>query len=69
MNKPGKEHWEVVQWNLRYLRGITSHALCFGGSDIVLQGYGVSYMDGDENNSRSTIGHVFTTGGTIVSWI
>ena len=39
MNNPGKEHWKAVQWILRYLRGTTSHALCFGGSDIVLQGY------------------------------
>ena len=33
MNNPGKEHWKAVQWILRYLRGTTSHALCFGGSD------------------------------------
>ena len=33
MNNPGKEHWEAVKWILRYLRGTTTHALCFGGSD------------------------------------
>ena len=33
MNNPGKENWKVVQWILRYLRGTTSHALCFGGLD------------------------------------
>jgi hypothetical protein len=32
MNNPSKEHWEVVKWILRYLRGTTNHALCFGGS-------------------------------------
>ena len=69
MNKPGKEHWEAVQWNLRYLRGITSHALCFGGSDIVLQGYVDADMDGDKDSRRRTTGYVFTVGGTIVSWI
>jgi hypothetical protein len=31
MNNPGKEHWEAVKWILRYLRGTTTHALCFGG--------------------------------------
>jgi hypothetical protein len=36
MNNPGKEHWEVVKWILRYLRGIATHALCFGGSDTFL---------------------------------
>ena len=39
MNNLGKEHWKVVQWILRYLRGTTSHALCFGGSDTFLHGY------------------------------
>ena len=38
MNNPGKEHWMEVKWILRYLRGTTSHALCFGGSSTVLQG-------------------------------
>ena len=36
MNNPSKEHWKEVQWILRYLIGTTSHALCFGGSGIVI---------------------------------
>ena len=36
MNNPGKEHWMVVKWILKYLRGITNQALCFGGSNIDL---------------------------------
>ena len=32
----GKEHWMAVKWILKYLRGTTSHALCFGGSSTVL---------------------------------
>eukprot|EP00253_Pinus_taeda_P031115 PITA_31115 len=39
MNNPGKEHWMVVKWILRYLRGTTNQALGFGGSNISLQGY------------------------------
>ena len=69
MNNLGKEHWMEVQWVLKYLRGTTSHALCFGGSDTVLQGYVDEDMDGDKDNRRSTIGYVFTVGGTRVSWI
>jgi hypothetical protein len=36
MNNPGKEHCEAVKWILRYLRGTSTHALCFGGSNTVL---------------------------------
>jgi hypothetical protein len=51
------------------LRGTTSHALCFGGSDTFLQGYVDSYMVGDKDSRRSTTGYVFTIVGTSVSWI
>jgi hypothetical protein len=33
MNNPSKEHWEAVKSILRYLRGTSTHALCFGGSN------------------------------------
>ena len=59
----------AVKWILRYLRGTTSHALCFGGSSIVLQGYVDSNMAGEKDSRRSTTGYVFTMGGTTVSWI
>ena len=48
MNNLGKENWKVVQWILRYFRGTTSHALCFGGLDTVLQGYVDADMAGDK---------------------
>ena len=69
MNNLGKEHWKIVQWILRYLRGATSHALCFGGSDTILQGYVDADMAGDKDSKRSIVGYVFTVGGTTVSWI
>ena len=69
MNNPGKEHWMAVHWILRYLRGTTSHALCFGGSNIVLQGYVDADMAGDKDSGRSTTEYVFTKGGIVVSWI
>jgi hypothetical protein len=36
MNNPSKEHREVVKWIHKCLIGISTHALCFGGSEIVL---------------------------------
>jgi hypothetical protein len=58
-----------VKWILRYLKGTATHALCFGGSNIVLHGYVDSDMESDKDSRRSTIGYVFTVGGTTVSWI
>ena len=69
MNNPGKEHWMVVKWILRYLRGSTAQGLCFGGSNIVLRGYVDSDMAGDKDSRRSTTWYVFIVGGTTVSWI
>jgi hypothetical protein len=51
------------------LRGTTTHALCFGGSDTFLQGYVDSDMAGDKDSRRSTTGYAFTIGGTTISWI
>ena len=52
MRNLGKEHCDEVKWILRYLRGTATHALCFGGSDTVLQGYVDSYMEGDKDSRR-----------------
>jgi len=68
MNNPGKEHWMAVKWILRYLRGTTNQALCFGGSNITLQGYVDADMVGDRDNRRSTTGYVIIVGGTTVNW-
>jgi hypothetical protein len=69
MNNPSKEHWEEVKWIFKHLRGTTTHALCFGGSNIVLQGYVDSNMAGDKDSRRRTTGYFFTIGGLEVSWI
>ena len=58
MNILGKEHCMVVTWILKYLRGTKNQALCFGGSNIALQGYVDVDMAGDRDNRRSTIGYV-----------
>jgi hypothetical protein len=69
MNNPGKEHWEAVKWILRYLRGIATQALCFGGSNIILQGYVDLDMAGDKDSKRITTWYFFIVGGIVVSWV
>jgi len=68
MAKPGKEHWKVVQWIFRYLRGTTNACLKFDRTDKGLTGYVDSYFDADLDKRRSLTGYVFTIGGCAVSW-
>ena len=69
MNNPGKEHWMAVKWILKYLKGTTNQALCFGGSNVSLQGYVDVDIAGDRDNRRRTTRYVFTVGGTTISWV
>jgi hypothetical protein len=69
INNLGKEHWEAVKWIFGCLIDTSTHAICFGGSNIVLQVYVDSDITGDKDSRRSTTGYVFTVGGTTVSWI
>jgi ATP-binding cassette subfamily B (MDR/TAP) protein 1 len=69
MSHPGIEHWNAVKWILRYLRGTSNKCLHFGGSSTTVHGYVDSDLAGDIDTRWSTIGYVFTVGGTTVSWI
>ena len=62
MSHPRLEHWNVVKWILRYLRGTSSKYLHFGGYTITLEGYVDSELVGDIDTRWSTIGYVFTIG-------
>ena len=68
MKNIGKEHWMVLKWILRYLRGTTNQELCPGGSKIALQEYVYAYMVGERDNRRNTTRYMFTIGGTNVNW-
>jgi hypothetical protein len=40
LSNPGKMHWNVVKWILRYLKGIINHCIYFGGtSNPVFEAY------------------------------
>ena len=51
------------------MRGTSTHALCFGVLDTILQGYVDSYMEGDKDSRMRTTGYVFIVGRTTISWI
>ena len=39
LSDPGKEHWAVVKWILRYLQGTSKMSLCFGKGEPILDGF------------------------------
>ncbi|GJX66452.1 retrovirus-related pol polyprotein from transposon TNT 1-94 [Tanacetum coccineum] len=47
MAEPGREHWEAVKRILRYIKGTSDVALCFGDSDLIVKGYVDSDYAGD----------------------
>ncbi|KAG8500580.1 hypothetical protein CXB51_002706 [Gossypium anomalum] len=68
MVNPSKEHWKVVQWILRYLRGTTDVCLQFGRTRDGVIGYVDADFAGDLDRRRSLTGYVFTIGGCAISW-
>jgi hypothetical protein len=54
---PEKQHWKVIKWILRYLKGTSHCFLCFGNNDFVLGGYTYADMVGDVDTRNSTIGY------------
>ncbi|GKD76280.1 hypothetical protein Tco_1334562 [Tanacetum coccineum] len=69
MAEPGREHWEAVKRILRYIKGTSDVALCFGDSYLIVTGYVDSDYAGDLDGSKSTTGYVFTLFGGTVSWV
>jgi len=68
LSNPGIEHWKVVKWILRYLRGTSNLKLCFGIRKPVLCGYTDSDMAGDVNSRKSTSSYLITFAGRAVAW-
>jgi len=69
MANPGGEHCSSVKRILRYIKGTSNVALCFGGSGFVVMAYVDSDFAGDIDKRRSTTGYVFTLAGGAVSWL
>nr|GEV43839.1 retrovirus-related Pol polyprotein from transposon TNT 1-94 [Tanacetum cinerariifolium] len=69
MAEPGRQHWKAVKRILRYIKGTSDVALCFGDSDLIVKRYVDSDYAGDLDESKSTTGYVFTLFGRTVSWV
>ena len=74
MSTPGKEHWTVVKWVFRYLRGTSDYGLCYQGRlglDRVLDICGFVDADWvtDLDQRRSTSGYMFNLFGGVFSWM
>lgn len=69
MANPGREHWNTVKRILRYIKGTSNVALCYGGSELTVRGYVDSDFAGDLDKSKSTTGYVYTLAGGAVSWM
>ncbi|RVW42665.1 Retrovirus-related Pol polyprotein from transposon TNT 1-94 [Vitis vinifera] len=68
LSNPGKEHWVVVKWILKYLRSTPKTCLCFGTNKLVLVGCIDAYMVEDVDSKKSTSSYLITFSGGAVSW-
>jgi hypothetical protein len=66
MHNPGKEHWNAVKWNLRYLKGTSHFGLLFDKNSVkeigvmgFVEGFVDSGFGGDLDKRRSISGYVF----------
>ncbi|KAE8687107.1 cytochrome P450 71A9-like [Hibiscus syriacus] len=59
MANPGKEHWNTVKRILRYIKGTPNVALCYGGSNLLINRYVDSDYAEDLDKNKSTTRYVF----------
>lgn len=64
----GKEHWIVVKWILRYLRGTFTLCLCYGNVKPELSGYSDADYAGDVDSRKFTSGFIIIFARGAISW-
>jgi len=67
MSCPTIEHWNAVGRVLRYIKGTVDYALVLGGN-LELVCYTDSAHGDDKDTGRSTGGHLFFLGNTVLVW-
>ncbi|KAE8703963.1 hypothetical protein F3Y22_tig00110462pilonHSYRG00425 [Hibiscus syriacus] len=60
MVNPGKEHWNTVKRILRYIKGTSNVALCYGGSNLLINGW-VSKLQSVVATSKTEAEYVAAT--------
>ncbi|GJT99385.1 zinc finger, CCHC-type containing protein [Tanacetum coccineum] len=69
-SNPGTQHWQAIQWVLKYLKKTMNYRLTYTGYPSVLEGYtDASWINNTEDNS-STSGWVFLlAAGKEAEWL
>ena len=67
MENLGGKHCKTMKRILRYIKGTSDTALCYGGSESTVRGYVDSNFVGDLEKRKSTTGYMFTIAGGAVS--
>ncbi|EXB80933.1 Peptidyl-prolyl cis-trans isomerase FKBP17-1 [Morus notabilis] len=65
MANPAREHRNTVKRILRYVKGTSNVALCYGGSKFTVRGYVDLDFVGDLDKRKSTTGYVFARAGAV----
>ena len=69
MQEPKESHGAALKQVLRYLRGACSLGLFFArGKGLKLEGYSDASHNVDDDDGKSTTGHVFYLGDSPISW-
>ena len=69
ITNPDGELWKTVKRILRYIRGTSNIALCYGGSEFIVRGYVDSDFGRDLDKRKSITGYVFTLAGVAIIWV
>lgn len=68
MVNSGKEHWVVVKWVLRYLKGTVDTCLSFGGDTCQLNDFVDSDNASDLDRQLSNTSYIIKIYGAPISW-
>ena len=70
MANPEREHWNVVKWIFKYLKGNAEHEILFSRQLMTnsIVGYVGAKYAGEMDDRRSTIGYLFTLSREPIRW-